>query len=39
MLEFFPEAGNLFHPFEAKVPFLYPLKTSENQRFSDIFMG
>ena len=26
-----------FDPFEASVPFLYPLETSENQRFSDVF--
>ena len=25
------------NPFHANVPFLYPLKMSENQRFSDIF--
>ena len=28
-----------FNPFHANVPFLYPLKTSENQRFSDMFRG
>ena len=27
------------NPLEANVPFLYPLKTSENQRFSDVFRG
>ena len=26
-------------PLCPSVPFLYPLKISENQRFSDIFMG
>ena len=25
-----------FKPFQANAPFLYPLKTSENQRFSDV---
>ena len=25
------------NPFQANVPFLYPLKMSENQRFSDVF--
>ena len=25
--------------FQANVPFLYPLKTSENRRFSDVFRG
>ena len=27
------------NPFQANVPFLYPLKMSENQRFSDVFRG
>ena len=27
------------NPFYANVPFLYSLKTSENQRFSDVFRG
>ena len=27
------------NPFLANVPILYPLKTPENQRFSDIFTG
>ena len=27
------------NPLQANVPFLYPLKTSENQKFSDIFRG
>ena len=27
------------NPFQANVPFLYPLKISENQRFSDVFRG
>ena len=26
-----------FNSFHASVPFLYPLKTSENQSFSDVF--
>ena len=30
---------NLLNPFQANSTFLYPLKTSENQRFSDIFRG
>ena len=25
--------------FQANIPFLYPLKTSKNQRFSDTFRG
>ena len=29
----------IFNPFQSSVTFLYPLKTSENQRFSDIFRG
>ena len=28
-----------FSPFQSSVTFLYPLKTSENQRFSDVFRG
>ena len=27
------------NPFHAIVPFLYPLKTSENLLFSDVFRG
>ena len=27
------------NPFHANVPFLYPLKTSENPEFSDAFRG
>ena len=27
------------NPFQVNVPFLYLLKTSENQRFSDVFRG
>ena len=30
--------GNI-NPFHANVPFLYSLKMSENQRFSDVFRG
>ena len=29
----------LFNPYSPNVTFLYPLKTSENLRFSDVFMG
>ena len=28
-----------FNPFSSNAPLLYPLKTSENLRFSDIFRG
>ena len=27
----------VFNPFSTNVPLLYPLKTSENRRFSDVF--
>ena len=30
---------NLTNPFSTNVPLLYPLKTSESQRFSDVFRG
>ena len=30
---------NSFNPFHATNLFLYPLKTSENLRFSDVFRG
>ena len=30
---------NLLNPFQTNVPFLNPLKTSERQRFSDVFSG
>ena len=30
---------SIFNPFSTNVPYLYPLKTSENRRFSDIFRG
>ena len=30
---------NLFNPFSTNVPLLYPLKVSENHRFSDAFRG
>ena len=30
---------SLLNPFSANVPLLYPLKTSENLRFSDVFRG
>ena len=29
--------NNSINPFYANFPFLYPLKISENQRFSDVF--
>ena len=28
-----------FNPFQSNATFLYPLKTSENHRFSDVFRG
>ena len=31
--------GKTLNPFQANVPFLYALKTSENQRFSNDFRG
>ena len=31
--------SNGFNPFSTNVPLLYPLKTSENIRFSDVFRG
>lgn len=30
---------NRIDPFQANVPFLKPIKTSENQGFSDVFWG
>ena len=30
---------NFFNPFSTNVPLLYPLKTSENRRFCDVFRG
>ena len=30
---------NAFNPFSKNVPLLYPLKTSENEKFSDVFRG
>ena len=29
----------ILKPFQANVPFIYPLKTSENLWFSDVFRG
>ena len=29
----------VFYPFSTNVPLLYPLKTSENLRFTDVFRG
>ena len=37
--EHFQQDIQHFAPFHANVPFLYPLKTSENQRFFDVFRG
>ena len=34
-----PPAGILFSPLMSSVTFSYPLKTSENLRFSDVFRG
>ena len=28
-----------FNPFEPNAPFLYPQRSSENQRFSNVFKG
>ena len=28
-----------FNPFSTNVPFLHPLNTSENRKFSDVFRG
>ena len=33
------ERVNLFDPFQANVPFLYPLKILENQMLSDVLEG
>ena len=33
------ETFKLVNPFSTNVPFLYPLKISENLRFSDVFRG
>ena len=33
------EQGKLGDPFSSIVPVLYPLKTQENLRFSDVFRG
>ena len=30
-------ARKVFNPFSTNIPLLYPLKTSENLRFSDVF--
>ena len=30
---------HVFNPFSTNVPLLYPLKTSENRRFFDVFWG
>ena len=32
-------ATSVFNPYSPNVTFLYPLKTSENLRFSDVFRG
>ena len=31
--------NNFLNPYLANVPILYPLKTPENQSFSDVFRG
>ena len=36
---FWKHLQNTFNPFQANVPFLYPLKTSENLWFSEVFRG
>ena len=33
----FQVSNRAFNPIHANVPLLYPLKTSENQRFSGVF--
>ena len=33
------QGSSIFNPFSTSVPYLYPLKTLENRRFSDIFRG
>ena len=40
-LSLFSQSGLLEHinPFSTNVPLLYPLKTSENRRFSNVFRG
>ena len=40
-MEFFFEIARSMsiNPFSTNVPLLYPLKTSENLRFSDVFRG
>ena len=39
VFEFFRTVAVHFNPFHATGLFLYPLKASENQRFSDISGG
>ena len=34
-----PTISNLLNPLSTSVPFLYPLNTSENLRFSGVFRG
>ena len=34
-----PISNSNINPFSTKVPLLYPLKTFENRRFSDVFRG
>ena len=34
-----PFSCDLFNPFLTNVPLLYPMKTLENRRFSDVFRG
>ena len=33
------KSSRYVHPYSTNVPLLYPLKTSEKQRFSDVFRG
>ena len=35
----YPSTLQTFNPFSTNVPLLYPLKTSKNRRFSDVFRG
>ena len=39
LVYFMKESCNKFNLFRANVPFLYPLKSSQNQSFSDVFKG
>ena len=37
--EYRPTADHFIYPLWPNVPFLHPLKTSENRRFTDVFTG